>query len=85
VSGHGLLLPFDTDDKQFARGFECGHVWTKLQETDVREFTVHWANAEMMIRVGEALGLEVAAEPLDGAEGTWCALTFSGEISAPDG
>lgn len=74
--GHGLLMPFDTDSPEFIRGFECGHVWTKLRETDEREFTVHWTNAEMMLRCAESLGLEVQSEELDDA---WCHVTFSGE------
>lgn len=77
MSGHSLLLPFDVDEPEFIRGFECGHVWTKLRETDELSFTVHWTNAEMMLRVAEALGLEVQAEPLDDA---WTEVTFAGEV-----
>jgi hypothetical protein len=78
VASHGLLLPFDNDSPEFTRGFECGHVWTKLRETDERTFTVHWANAEMMLRVAEALHLEVVAEQLDDGD-TWIDVTFTGE------
>lgn len=78
VSGK-LLLPFNTDSAEFTRGFECGHVWTKLRETDEREFTVHWTNAEMMLRVAEALGLEVEARELDEA---WTEVVFTGVVAA---
>ncbi len=78
MSAHGLLMPFDSDDPEFTRGFECGHVWTKIRETDEREFVVHWTNGEMMLRVAESLGLEVEAEELDDA---WCAVSFSGELA----
>lgn len=73
-------MPFDTDSPEFIRGFECGHVWTKLRETNERSFTIHWTNAEMMLRVAEALGLTVTAEALDDA---WSEVTFEGEV-VPD-
>jgi hypothetical protein len=79
VSHHGMLLPFDTEglpekeDWQFCRGFEAGHVWTKLRESDERTFTAHAANAEMMLRIGEALDLAVSSEDM-GDE--WMEVTF---------
>jgi hypothetical protein len=74
VSDHALLMPFDTDDPEFARGFEAGHVWTMLQHTQEREFTIHWRNAETMLRIAEALELTVVATPLDDA---WTSVVFS--------
>lgn len=81
VSGGKLLLPFDTDSVEFTRGFEAGYVWTKLRETDEREFTVHWSNAEMMLRIADALGLEVEAQELDEA---WTDVTFTGLLVTGD-
>lgn len=82
--GHGLLLPFDVDESEFVRGFECGRVWANLKiikSNDIESpapdgtvtFTVHWSNAEMMLRIGEALGMTCRAEPLDE---TFCDAVF---------
>jgi hypothetical protein len=70
------LLPFDTDEPEFVRGFEAGHVWTKLRGSDERQFSVHADNAEMMLRIAEALDLCVSSEDLDGSDGTWLEVTF---------
>lgn len=65
--GHGLLMPFDTDDEQFARGFECGRVYqmvgdiiNELDEDDygaalgeLSPLTIHAVNAEMVMRIAE--------------------------------
>jgi hypothetical protein len=74
--GHGLLLPFDTDNEDFTRGFEAGHVWTRLRDSGFEQttFTVHAENAEMMLRIAEALGVTVQSEELgDG----WLEVEFS--------
>lgn len=63
---HALLLPFDTDEPEFARGFEAGRLWAKLREDDEEvEAIVHTTNAEMLLRMGEALGRGVIGEELD--------------------
>lgn len=64
------LLEFDTDDPSFARGFEAGRLWSILRHfqaagelvaLDAQPF--HASNAEMMLRMLEALGIdELAAE-----------------------
>jgi hypothetical protein len=87
MDGHGLLLPFDTDDPQFARGFELGHLWALLRELTDESVTelVHVSNAEMLIRTAEATGRNFAAKILTD---TWLEITFApvGELVAePDG
>ena len=65
TSGHGLLLPFDCDDPEFVRGFECGHVWTEVRNCEdvaVGPYTMHAANAEMAIRIAEATGRLATSE-----------------------
>lgn len=63
LANFGALLLFDVDDPEFCRGFECGHIWTRLRDTDDRgPFTAHATNAEMLIRIGEALDLTFEAE-----------------------
>jgi len=76
MDGHSLLLPFDTDDPEFARGFEAGRVWALLQlkRDESCEVVVHVANAEMAIRMGEATGRRVHGEESD--DGHWITLNF---------
>lgn len=57
-----LLLPFDTDDPEFVRGFEAGKVWASLNAHERTEFTIHATNLEMALRIGEALGMSVVSE-----------------------
>jgi hypothetical protein len=33
-AGHACLLKFDTEDAEFARGFEAGRLWALLRATD---------------------------------------------------
>jgi hypothetical protein len=63
-----LLLAFDRegdDDKPFTLGFECGRVWemAKVNEDEFTQ-TVHAENAEMMLRIGEALVRPVSSEEI---------------------
>lgn len=82
--GYGeLLLAFDADG-EFVRGFEAGRFWTQLQEGDHDELVgqpLHASNAEMVLRMGEALGLTIAAEPQDD---TWITVTAVDPISGDD-
>lgn len=67
----GCLLPFDTDDAEFVRGFEAGRVWQRLQlEHDAFAETVHATNSEMVLRMAEAHGRTVVGHMLD-ADWTW--------------
>lgn len=68
-----LLLPFDVDDPEFVRGFEVGRVWSLLNQTHEREFTVHASNAEMMLRIAEAMEGSVQSVDLDD---TWIEVEF---------
>lgn len=74
--GHQLLLPFDTDDAEFARGFEIGRLWAMLTlgDREVVAELAHTSNAEMLIRLGEATGRRAVAEIHDD---TWLIATFT--------
>jgi len=78
---HGtLLLPFDTADREFARGFECGRLWALLRadpDTEIAEY-VHAANAEMLLRLGEATDRAVRTEDVDES---WVLATFDASVS----
>lgn len=73
----GCILAFDTDDPQFARGFEAGRLWTCLQQSPDREIEqlVHASNAEMAIRMAEALGRSVRSHEDDA--GSWLTVVFN--------
>lgn len=46
MSGYTLVLPFDTDDPEFVRGFEVGRLWEKMKLTpEPFEETVHSTEA----------------------------------------
>jgi hypothetical protein len=66
AEGHVCLLPFDTDDPQFARGFEAGRIWALLDADPDRAIDelVHGANGEMLLRMSEATGRAVRWEQL---------------------
>lgn len=79
-AAHALVLPFDTEDAEFARGFEAGCLWAELRETTDRiEAIVHGSNTEMILRMAEALDRAAVGEPLDG---TWTRVTFEETGSA---
>lgn len=70
----GLVLPFDTDNPEFARGFEAGRIWAALRHDDgPMNVTAHAINAEMLIRMAEADNRTViAGEVADG----WVAVDY---------
>lgn len=66
---HTLLLAFDTDDPEYARGFEAGRLWAAIREEEGEiEAIVHTANVEMLMRMSEALDRVVVGEEMDA---TW--------------
>jgi hypothetical protein len=76
-SEYELLLPFDTDNAEFARGVEVGILWQRLETEPSVTTAIKDKNAEMVMRIAEARGLTFRAEPL--AEG-WLTVTV-GEAS----
>ena len=57
-----MLLPFDSQDAEFARGFEAGRLWALTESRDEVRETVSVRNAEMMMRIAEARGRVVRSE-----------------------
>ena len=76
MSEYRCLLPFDTDEPQFSRGFEAGRIWTLLSERpdELVEEVVHGANAEMVLRMAEAVDRPVVSEELGG---DWLSVSFA--------
>lgn len=64
---YGLLLPFDSDDPEFTRGFEAGMLWENFQNPNLvyMERTVSGKNAEMIMRMTERWGWEYRASLLE--------------------
>lgn len=79
---YGLALAFDTNDPEFARGVEVGKLYEYLRWNPGEEFeqVVHLSNAEMVLRIAEALGRPVVSEEYDG---TWMAVTFGAAVEEP--
>ena len=74
MDGHVCVLPFDTNDHEFARGVEVGRMWESLQRDEGGSaHLIHCNNAEMALRIAEATGRSVQAEELDGH---WMEVTF---------
>lgn len=65
-SGWSLLLAFDSDDPEFARGFEAGRMWERVKDDRTTwDATVHASNAEMVMRMCESQERTFRAETLD--------------------
>jgi hypothetical protein len=82
TEGHSCVLPFDTDNSEFVRGFEAGRIWSLLCESgDELELLAHGQNAEMFLRMAEATGRQVRSEELGGE---WISVSFSEKCDTED-
>ena len=72
---YSLLLAFDGDSPEFARGFTAGRVWelTRVMDDPV-VLMIQANNAEMVLRIAEARG--VCAQSIELGDG-WLEITFS--------
>jgi hypothetical protein len=62
-AAHSLVLPFDTDCADFARGFEACALWADLRASDEEvDAVVHASNAEMVLRMAGTLHTEDSAD-----------------------
>ncbi len=59
-----LVLPFDSDDPEFTRGFEAGRLWEQVTREGPAEMAIHASNIEMALRIAEAAGLSVIGDEL---------------------
>ena len=66
MEGHGLILAFDSDDPEFARGFEAGRLWSQLRGCPGQPVIelVHARNAELVFRMADATGRSVRGEDI---------------------
>lgn len=71
------VLAFDTDDAEFVRGVELGRLWERLcAHPDPLLELVHISNAEMVMRVADALGRPAISDEHDG---TWMTVRFGAQ------
>lgn len=83
---YDLVLPFDTDDPEFARGVEVGLMCAEAQFGQFTggahySRTIHGNNAEMALRVAEKFGLVCHSEELGD---DWLRVTFT-ELEGGEG
>lgn len=61
-----VILPFDTDEKEFRRGVEVGVLWAQTQlGVGIIQQMIHSDCAEMIIRISESAGYSFCAEIID--------------------
>jgi hypothetical protein len=66
-----MILPFDSDDESFIRGFEAGRIWVLMEENPYKltGLIFHAVNAEMIMRMIEVRDLKLTVEFTD--DETW--------------
>ena len=69
---YNLVFKFDTDNPEFARGFEIGRLYTTVSdslygvgELETAGFTIHNENTELVMRVAERFNLSFIATEVD--------------------
>lgn len=69
-----LVLPFDRDQPEFARGVEIGMLYERLRSGFLPvEAMVNEANIEMILRLAETFGVSAKSEDHGG---DWLTVTF---------
>jgi hypothetical protein len=65
-ANYELVLPFDSDDPEFCRGFEAGRLWERMK-IDAADWTemIHATNTEMVMRMAVLEDREFRAEIVD--------------------
>jgi hypothetical protein len=67
-----LVFKFDTDEPEFARGFEAGKLYATIgdslfgvSELESAGFVIHHANTELVMRMAEKFNLSFTATEID--------------------
>jgi hypothetical protein len=60
-----LVLAFDSDDPEFARGFEAGVLWQRMGVRTPFVATIHATNTEMVMRMADVAHRTFSAHELD--------------------
>lgn len=75
-----LVLPFDTDERAFVRGFQLGAIWGRVDRSG--KVLVYADTAEMLVRILERYPDVFTVED-NGDE--WIAVTFTAYREWTDG
>lgn len=70
---YGLVLPFDTDNEEFVRGWQLGMLWARMEDAGRAEGLVYTRSAEMVMRIAESKGVPFTATVHDD---TWTWVTI---------
>lgn len=65
MTEYELVLKFDTDDPEFARGFRLGIIWESMKTEQAIDSWVRTEDMEMIMRMAEAEGWTFSAGPDD--------------------
>lgn len=82
-----MVLQYDTDSPEFARGVQVGMIW-QLLHGGVEEFQipVYASNSEMVLRMADAANFSVSAfyenEEVGGEDHEWMLITFKNKALA---
>ena len=60
-----LILAFDSDAREFTRGFEAGQLWQLLDTWTLIDRLFHTSNTEMIMRMAEVKGFDFSAVDVD--------------------
>jgi hypothetical protein len=65
MSGWSLVLPYDSDDPEFVRGFEAGRLWERIKhDRTTWSQIIHASNSEMVMRMCETESRSFRAEDI---------------------
>lgn len=78
---YSCVLPFDTDDPEFVRGFQIGQLWERLNHQPHAVGMVFTRSAEMVMRMAERKGLPFTATIYDD-EWTLAAIGLPADLDA---
>ena len=81
MTAYELLLPFDTDHPQFARGWETGLIYGRIERDRSGEFLIHAENREMCQRIADRFVVRVR---FTDEEDGWVLAVFTDDLSALD-
>jgi len=74
-----FLLEFVDQSESFAHGFEAGRIWQGLIENpNEQNYTIHAANAELMLRISESTGRGLTWTEL--SDDKWVVVTFAPKL-----
>jgi len=79
IEGYGLLMPFIDDSNSFVHGFECGQIWTLIeQKKPLEKYLIHKSNEKQVRMICDRAYYSCAIETIDD---TWSYVTAKINLS----